>query len=84
MKTQPLSTVRIGAALSFPMALAAGTVALAGWLFASDVHATPVHHGPGRVIVLDDGQLAAQAMGPRVIVLDDALAASSTPTGDRG
>jgi hypothetical protein len=84
MKTQ-LNTFRIGAALSVPVTIAAGTVALAAWLFASDVHTTPVHHRPAQVIVLDDGQVAAHAAGPRVIVLDDALVSgSSAPVGDRG
>lgn len=83
MKTQ-LNTFRIGAALSIPMTIAAGTVALAAWLFASDAHHAPVRHERGSVIVLDDGQVAAQATAPRVIVLDDALAATSALASDRG
>ena len=83
MKTQ-LNTFRIGAALSIPMTIAASTVALAAWLFVADAHTAPVRHGPGHVIVLDDGQVAAQAAGPRVIVLDDFLADTSAPAGDRG
>ena len=47
--------IRIGAALALPISLAAGTVALAAWLFASDLR--PAHHTPrtaGQVVVLDD------------------------------
>ncbi len=64
---------RICAALALPLTLATATVALAAWLFASDMR--PVRHTP---------RTAAQ-----VIVLDDLLVpqqASSQPTsaGDRG
>jgi len=84
MKTQ-LNNFRIGAALSIPMVIAAGTVALAGYLFTSDVTTAPAGHDRGHVVVLDDGQIAAQASGPRVIVLDDQfVAAASAPSGHRG
>ncbi len=70
MKTQ-LNTLRIGAALSIPLTIAASTVALAAWLFASDVNNAPGHQQSGHVLVLDDGQVAAQASGPRVVILND-------------
>jgi len=53
---------RIGAALALPITLAAATVALAAWLFASDLR--PVRHTPrtaAQVIVLDDLPAPEQA-----------------------
>jgi hypothetical protein len=66
-------SIRIGAALALPIALAAGTVALAAWLFAADVR--PVRHVPrtaAQVIVLDDLPAPAPAT------------ARSATSGDRG
>jgi hypothetical protein len=54
--------VRIGAALALPITLAAGTVALAALLFASDVRPLrPTPHTPAQVIVLDDLLVPPQA-----------------------
>jgi hypothetical protein len=53
---------RIGAALALPLSLAAATVALAAWLFASDLR--PVRHTPrtgAQVIVIDDLPAPQQA-----------------------
>ncbi len=54
MKSNDTSTLRIASALSFPMTIAAATVALAGYLGLSSMHEQPRPAPRGTVVVLED------------------------------
>ncbi len=60
MKSNDTSTLRITGALSVPIAIAAATVALAGYLGLSGLQSPPPPARHGQIVVLDDLTTAGQ------------------------